>query len=159
MANKARATPVFGYNLSRHPCDMHAVFGGHLALRSVRSSHIARCRDAFRSSPVCHRCRSACDRPGSPLPGPDVCHPHMQDSLRSSALFEPDVRDLHSSLSPLGPLKELCQHTCLEHSYCALGPKPSAGKILPSRHHVLKGMQECCPPSVAKSCKFSSTLA
>ena len=28
------------------------------------------------------------------LPVPDVCHPHREDFLHSSALFEPDVRDL-----------------------------------------------------------------
>ena len=43
---------------------------GHLALCSVRSSRIARCRDATRSSRVCHRCYSACGRPGSPLAWP-----------------------------------------------------------------------------------------
>ena len=46
---------------------------GHLALCSVRSSRIARCRDATRSSRACRRCRSACGR-AHHLPGPDVYH-------------------------------------------------------------------------------------
>jgi hypothetical protein len=30
----------------------------------------------------------------------------------------------HSSLSPMGSLKEPCQHACLKHPSRALGPKP-----------------------------------
>ena len=61
-------------HLSGHPCGMHAVFGAS-TLRRVQSSRIARCRDATRSSCVCHRCRSACSRQGSPLPGPPSMRP------------------------------------------------------------------------------------
>ena len=78
-----------------------------------------------------------------------VCDPHMQDALRSSALLKSDIEELLSPLSPLGSLREPCQHTCLKHLYRTLGPKPSAGKILPSGRPTLEGMQECCPPSVA----------
>ena len=80
------------------------------------------------------------------LPGPDVYHPHREYVLRSSALLKPDTEELHSPLSPLGLLKEPCQHTCLKHPYRTLELKPSAGKTLLSEYHVLKGMQECYPP-------------
>ena len=48
---------------------------------------------------------------------PSVRHPHIQDALGSSALLEPDAEELHSPLSPLGSLREPCQHTCLKHLY------------------------------------------
>jgi len=110
--------------------------------RSVRWSRIARCRDAFRSPCVCH---SACGRPGSPLPDPGVRHLHMELVLRSSALLEPDTEELYSSLSPMGPLREPRQHTCLKHPYRTLGSHPSPKSWL-SGYHVLKDMQECHPP-------------
>ena len=34
----------------------------------------------------------------------------------------------HSSLSPLGPLKEPCQHACLKHPYRTLGTQPPVGE-------------------------------
>ena len=132
-------------HLPEHPCGMHAVLG---ALNTapctiVSYCQMSRCHKVLSCLPqVLQRLWQTGLTTCLALP---VCHPYMQHVLRSSALLEPDIEELHSSLSPLGLLKKPCQHTCLKHPYCTLGSHPSPKSWL-SRYYVLKGMQECYPP-------------
>jgi hypothetical protein len=128
-----------------YPCSMHAVLRGtqhcaaynRLVLPDVEMPRGPPASVVGATAPVEGRAHH--------LPGPDVYHPHMQDVLRSSALLKPDIEEPPSPLSPLGPLKEPCQHTCLKHPYRTLGSHPSPKSWL-SGCHALKGMQECYPP-------------
>ena len=107
-------------HLPGHPACMGAALRGSppWGRPSARSCRAARCRGAIRSSRGCRRCRSTRWHAGHSTALPRTC---------STQTFE----TLHSSLSPLGPLKELCQHghVCT-HPNLSIALPPSV-RILP----------------------------
>ena len=121
-----------------HPCGMHAVLGGtqhcavydRLVLPDAEMLQGPLASVAGATAPVAGRVHHC--------PAPDMRHPHREHVLHPSALLKPDIEELHSPLSPLGSLREPCQHACLKHPYRTLGPHPSPKSWL-SGYHVLKG--------------------
>jgi len=107
-------------DLSGHPCGMHAVLRGpqhcavynRLVLPDAEMSLGPLASATGATAPVEGRTHH--------LPGPDVYHLTCRMSCTHLSSLNQTSQSSHSSLSPLGSLKEPCQHTCLKHPYRTL---------------------------------------